>query len=301
MSVFICLSGLSLKKTLEVENALTMNLSRRKSFCSGKTIAFCGFLCAVLTTALQLGEIEQTRMDAANRPLEGSLENNVVLKQQLTTLKNIPTLGFRNVLADSVFLNFLQYFSDISEQSNIDIDQNLSPAFFDTIISLDPFYRNYYLFLSSSTTLYAAQPQRTVELMAKGLAEMNPDIMPNSFYVWRYKGVDELLFLGDSQSAQDSFEKAADWASRSDAPESELVEKASRQTADFLAADPESRYAQIAAWRSVLSNAVNEAIRDQAVERIQQLGGSIDMLEDANEQTGSIQTDNSAQTEIDRG
>ncbi|MGB7250575.1 MAG: hypothetical protein WBC73_16685 [Phormidesmis sp.] len=130
---------------------------------------------------------------------------------------------------------------------------------------------------------------------------MNPDIMPNSFYVWRYKGVDELLFLGDSQSAQDSFEKAADWASRSDAPESELVEKASRQTADFLAADPESRYAQIAAWRSVLSNAVNEAIRDQAVERIQQLGGSIDMLEDANEQTGSIQTDNSAQTEIDRG
>ncbi|MGB3791035.1 MAG: hypothetical protein WA949_23720 [Phormidesmis sp.] len=209
-----------------------------------------------------------------NSVLEYSVEASNKLEQKLNSISHIPPLGFRNLLANSVFLNFLQYFSDVSERETV--GQNLSPMFFDQIISLDPFYRDYYLFLSSSTTLYAAQPQRTVDLMSKGLERINPSLLSDSFYIWRYKGVDELLFLGDSQAAKKSFRKSAEWAAFSNLPESDLVGAASQQTAAFLERDPDSRYAQIAAWNSVLSNAMNESIRDKAIERIRVLSEEVD-------------------------
>ena len=37
-------------------------------------------------------------------------------KQSLKLIENTPSLGFRNLVANGVFLNFLQYFSDFSEE-----------------------------------------------------------------------------------------------------------------------------------------------------------------------------------------
>ena len=202
-----------------------------RSIVSGKvTISLLFFICVSSVAYLQTGKMKQVRSQSANAHIGAAK-----LQQRLSAIKNMPSLGFRNLLADSVFLSFLQYFSDVSDGNSV--ENNLSPAFFESIISLDPFYRNYYLFLSSSTTLYAAQPQKTIEIMDRGLEKINPSIMPDSFYIWRYKAVDELLFLGDSRSARTSFEKAAEWASQSSDPDSELVGMASQQSADFLEND----------------------------------------------------------------
>ncbi|NJN74904.1 MAG: hypothetical protein HC799_20065 [Limnothrix sp. RL_2_0] len=275
-----------MKKILQARIFLAMYFLGRKSPFHGKAAVCWGLACGVFITTFQSNEIKHLKIDAVNlsaedRPAEAYFKSDVELKETLTLLRYAPSLGFRNVLANGVFLNFLQYFSDISSDvsKHNDVGQNLSPEFFEAIISLDPFYKEYYLFLSSSTTLYAAQPQKTIALMARGLEKMDPNLMHDSFYIWRYKGVDELLFLGDGQSAKHSFEKAAEWASRSDEPDSDLIEMASRRTAAFLAADPESRYAQIAAWSSVLSHALNDTIRKRAIERIEELGGSVDLQE----------------------
>ena len=249
-------------------------------------------ICVSSVAYLQTGEVKQVRSQFANAHI-GAASN---LQQRLSAVENMPSLGFRNLLADSVFLSFLQYFSDVSDGNNV--DENLSPLFFESIISLDPFYRNYYLFLSSSTTLYAAQPQKTIEIMDRGLEKIDPGTMPDSFYIWRYKAVDELLFLGDSQSARKSFEKAAEWASQSSDPDSELVGMASQQTADFLENDPDSHQAQISAWSSVLFNALDDTTRKRAAERIEDLGGRVDFLENSNVHIESNVSDSSDESDM---
>ena len=107
--------------------------------------------------------------------------------------------------------------------------------------------------------------------MAMGLERIDPGLVSDSFYIWRYKGVDELLFLGDGESARQSFENAASWARHSNRADSDLIGRVSQQTADFLKQNPDSRYAQIAAWQSVLATSANEDIRKRAAQKIQDL------------------------------
>jgi hypothetical protein len=201
---------------------------------------------------------------------------------ELSAMSKMPALGFSNLLADWTFLNFLQYFGDDGARSIKGYE--LAPAFFEPIITHDPHYRTFYLFLSGSSSIYATTPQASVKLMNEGLAGLSPNEPPDGYYIWRYKGVDELLFLGDSQAAQNSFETAASWAEKSSDPASDMFEQLSRQTAQHLAANPQSKTAQINAWSSVLTTAIDDATRKRAVEQIRALGGDVVFFED-----GSIQ------------
>ena len=229
----------------------------------------------MLITILQSSEMRELKNSA---PLQSDSQTNAVgLKNRLIVLRHSPTFGFRNLLAGATFLNFLQYFSDTLTYP--DNSESLSPDFFDTILTFEPFYTPYYLFLSTSTTFHAAQPEKTVELMTRGLEQMEPTLLSDSFYIWRYKGIDELLFLGDGKAAQNSFETAASWAAQSDHPDSDLTEKASRQTADFLAQNPDSETAQMQAWGSVLASALSQTTRQQAISQIEKLGGTVTITE----------------------
>ncbi|HEY9624058.1 MAG TPA: hypothetical protein V6C78_27110 [Crinalium sp.] len=203
-------------------------------------------------------------------------------KVQLNLLERIPTFGFDNVLADWTFLNFLQYFGD--EPARKATDYTLSPDFFKVIINHNPYFLATYTFLSTSTALYAGLPEQSIAIMNKGLESLTPTTPPGSYFVWRNKGIDELLFLGDSQAARRSFESAADWASRSPLPGSEQVAEFSRQTANFLAKNPDSKIAQVSAWAMVLENAPDNRTRRTAANRIRALGGKIIISSD-----GSVQ------------
>ncbi|MGB7440222.1 MAG: hypothetical protein WA919_04080, partial [Coleofasciculaceae cyanobacterium] len=96
-----------------------------------------------------------------------------------------------------------------------------------------------------------------------------------SYYVWRYKGIDELLFLGDGQAAQQSFAKAAEWASTYSDPESQSIAAISSQTAEFLKNNPQSKAAQISAWAMVLGNATDKRTQQIAISQIEALGGKV--------------------------
>jgi len=100
--------------------------------------------------------------------------------------------------------------------------------------------------------------------------------MPGKYYyVWRYKGIDELLFLGKAKAAQQSFEMAAQWASRRNDPESQSIAAISERTAGFLSKNPNSRSAQVGAWSMVLGNKVDDRVRKIAISRIEALGGKV--------------------------
>jgi hypothetical protein len=131
------------------------------------------------------------------------------------------------------------------------------------------------LFLSTSISLFAGQPERSVALMIQGSQAMTPTLPPGGYRLWRYLGIDQLLFLGQGQAAQQSFLTAALWADQSPEPEAATVAQASRQTAAFLSQNSASKAAQISAWVQVLNLAVDERVQQRAIERIQALGGEI--------------------------
>ncbi len=194
-------------------------------------------------------------------------------KASLELLQKLPTFGFDNLVADWVFIEFLEYFGD--DEARQITDYRLSPEYFKIIVNHDPRFLDIYPFLSASTSIYAGKPELTIELMEKGLKSLDPHQQKHSYYVWRYKGTDELLFLGDPQAARQSFQKAAEWASIYPDEESQQVAQVSRQTAQFLENNSESKSAQVSAWGMVLQNAVDKQTRDTAVRRIEELGGKV--------------------------
>jgi hypothetical protein len=228
--------------------------------------------------ALQIPQLSELQKRAQAPSIEQARQAIEVEKLRLNLLKNSPSFGYDNVIADWAYLNFLQYFGD--EAARQLTDYRLSPDFFDVVIGRDPRFLQAYVFLSTSTAIYAGQPERSVALMNKGVEALTPTAPPGSHYVWRAKAIDELLFIGDAQAARRSFETAADWATASGLPGSENVVTVSRQTAKFLSTNPDSRMAQGAAWAMVLTSAVDDRTHQTAVQRIQALGGTVTQAPD---------------------
>ncbi|AUS99468.1 hypothetical protein CLI64_03155 [Nostoc sp. CENA543] len=194
-------------------------------------------------------------------------------KVRLDLLKQTPSFGYDNLMANWVYLNFLQYFGDdeIRERTGY----SLSPEYFDIILKHDPRFLEAYIALSTSTSLYAGVPERSIALMSESLKSLSPHVPEKSYYIWRYKGIDELLFLGDAKASESSFLMAANWASQYEDEESKFVAFTSQKTAEFLSRNPNSIYAQIATWGMILTNPVDEKTRKRAIDAIEKLGGQV--------------------------
>lgn len=218
----------------------------------------------------QLNKLSSSEQTASLETLEREIHSE---KLRLNLLRQLPAFGFDNLMADWVFLDFLQYFGD--EEVRVKTGYSLSPEYFEVVIARDPRFLQAYLSLSTSISLYAGMPERSIALMEFGLKSLSPKVPPRSYYIWRYKGIDELLFLGNAQAAKQSFATAAEWASTYSDEESKQVEIISRRTAQFLARNHKSKSAQIAAWTMVLNNPVDAQTRNLAIRRISALGAKV--------------------------
>jgi hypothetical protein len=203
-----------------------------------------------------------------------TLEREIKLeKKRLNLLNQMPSFGYDNLIADWVYLNFLQYFGD--EEARAKTGYSLSPEYFEVILGRDPRFLGAYLGMSTSTSMYAAMPEKSIELMEKSLKFLSPEVPKKSYYVWRYKGIDELLFLGDSQAAKQSFISAANWASNYPDDESKNIVHISQKTVNFLESNPNSKNARISSWVMVLNNQVDEKTRKRVISEIEALGGKV--------------------------
>ncbi|MEC4986317.1 MAG: hypothetical protein SAJ37_12665 [Oscillatoria sp. PMC 1068.18] len=229
---------------------------------------------------LQAPQLESITQQSTNKSVEDFQKESQLEQVRLNLLKKAPTFGFDNLFADWVFLQFLQYFGD--EEARNAIGYGLSLDYFDIIIDRDPLFRFAYYYASVSGAIYTAQPERSIAIMEKGLKSMTPEVPSGSYFLWRIKGTDELLFLGDSKAAIKSYETAAEWANISSEENSDYVAELSRQIADSLAKNPDSKSAQIYGWTTVFQNAVDDRTRETAIRRIQQLGGKIVVTPEGN-------------------
>ncbi|MEM9804989.1 MAG: hypothetical protein AAF959_06890 [Cyanobacteria bacterium P01_D01_bin.56] len=228
---------------------------------------------AIGIVSLQVSHLQHTKNRVSNNENFASAwdENNAA--QRLAMLSALPKFGYKNIFANWTFLNFLQYFGN-SELRSI-VGYGLSDNYFESIIDNDPYFISSYIFLVNSISMYAGKPEQSIDLLNKGLASLKPNVPSRSYFIWRHKGTDELLFIGDNKAAQNSYQTAAVWAEKSSDKDADLVAKISRKTAQFLATDPNSKPAQIGAWSEILLRATDNTIRQKAIANIEALGGSV--------------------------
>ncbi len=237
-------------------------------------ISFFAFCLSILGIGfIQFTEMQKILHTKKNVSL-ASLEQNIKLEAlRLKSLQEIPSFSYDNLIADWIYIDFLQYYGD-DEIRDI-TGYALSPEYFEVILKRDPRFLEAYLSLSTSTSLYAAMPERSIALMNQGLKSLTPAIPEKSYYVWRYKGSDELLFLGDAKSAQKSFAQAANWASTLPDEESKNLALFSQKTSEFLGRNPNSKYARISTWALILNYKVDDKTRQRAIKEIEALGGTV--------------------------
>jgi hypothetical protein len=199
-------------------------------------------------------------------------ERQTLKQVQLELLQKIPAFGFSNLVADWAFLDFVQYYGDGKGREVT--GYQLVPDYFQIVVNRDPRFITAYLFLDPATTLFAGRPRKSVELMNQGLKYLQPT-MPLAYQVWMYKGIDELLFLGETQEARESYQVAAEWAKLENTPIGVAHSERAQETAQFLAQNPDSKLARASAWMMILANARDEQTRKIALENLKKLGAEV--------------------------
>lgn len=233
----------------------------------------CVLGCVGAIALLQYPQLQRLKAGGQDLPIEVIRRDLAADQVQLDFLENTPSFGFRNLVANWAFLQFLQYFGDVEVRERT--DYRLSPEYFEVIVEKDPYFFVSYIFLTNSVSLYAGMPDRAVGLIEEGLTHMTPTIPLESPHVWRQKGIEELLFLGDAGASQESFSTAAEWAAVSNLPNRDRLAENSQQTADFLEQNPDSKNAQFTSWATVLRTAPDDLTRQLAFEAIVDLGGQV--------------------------
>jgi tetratricopeptide (TPR) repeat protein len=233
------------------------------------------FVAIVYLQAPQLAALKQQNQNTSKAHLQQEEAN---LKTQLSIAKTLPTFGFDNIVADWYFIDFIQYFGDSDLRKKAGYAAAME--YFDAILDRDPRFLFAYFYLSSTGSTYVGQPQRSVNLIEKGLKSLTPKVPNRGYYIWRLKAVDELIFLGKVQEARKSMLNAADWAGQYANEEGQNVAKLSRKTAAYLARNPNSKQAQFDAWNMVLGSAVDDIVVQRAIEGIRSTGGKVTISSD---------------------
>lgn len=230
-------------------------------------------LCILGISLMQAPKLQKLLINKQSSSVE-ALEKDIKKESlRLSLLQNLPSFGYKNLIANWVYIDFLQFFGD--EEARDKTGYSLSPEYFEVILGRDPRFLAAYLGLSVSSSLYAGMPEKSIALMEKGLKSLSPQLPQKSYFIWRYKGTDELLFLGNAKAAQTSFLKASEWANTYNDEESKHVAFLSQKTAEFLNRNPDSKSARVATWMTVLNNKVDEKTRKRAIREIEALGGQV--------------------------
>jgi hypothetical protein len=200
---------------------------------------------------------------------------------RLKMLKTIPSFGFDNLIADWTFLKFLQYFGD--DEAREVTGYNLSQDYFDIVTQRDPRWADIYVFLSTAISFYQGKPETAVNLIERGTSalSLSPQIHAQSWIVWRTKGLDELLLLGDIPESIHSHEMAADWVEKN--PEGQKLAPMFRATAEYLRRDPDSVPVRFTAWNTVYVQTTDKLVRQRAKQALVKLGAQVQKDKDGNE------------------
>jgi len=249
-------------------DSIKSNQPRRRRWLQPLTTVSIAVVALVGVIAIQRSQLNRPSLWISN-PKQAEQEE----KLRLQLLQRSPTLGFDNLIADWTFLNFLQYYGD--EPARTQTGYALSANFFDIITQRDPRFVESYLFLSGSVSYQSGNPTLAIQFMNRGTDALSPQIHPKAFLVWRFKGLDQLLLVGDVPGSIYSHEMAAKWAKGT--PDDDLS-RLFEATANFLRRDPNSTPVRFQAWTSVYYQALaanDKQTQERATREIVAMGGQV--------------------------
>jgi hypothetical protein len=171
-----------------------------------------------------------------------------------------------------------QYFGDGDARNHT--GYGLSSTYFRQIVDRDPRFVDAMIKLDTATSLFEGNPQSSVAFLGQSLIRITPEMISfgtPAYYLWFYKGVDQLLFLGDPFAAKRSYRMAMNWMEKSPIQTQQKRDLMARteQTIQFLERNPKSQSAQIGAWASLLGNLVDPRTIARVMTEIRNLGGEI--------------------------
>lgn len=234
-------------------------------------------VCVVSTISLQKDSL--SKIETA-RDKEAYQREQEVFTSDAKIRKKIPSFGFDNLIADLTFLKFIGYFGD-GEARQV-TGYSTVTDYFEDIVNRDPNFMQSHLVMSAANSIFAGRPDKTVDLMNQAIETINPQVPNYPFLLWTYKAADEILFLGDIEAANNSYEMAAKWARQSKYDVDIANEMAVRydKTASFLATNPDPTQAQFGAWMSILSSSKDQKTQDYIFNKLRELGAEIHVTPD---------------------
>ncbi len=227
--------------------------------------------------------LQQKNLEQAKKQLNEPqyMAQAKIAERQLTVARFLPAFGFNNLLADWVFLSFIQYFGDTKAREATNYE--LCPIYFGVVINQDPRFADAVNYLDVCTSIFAGYPKESIGYMQKSLSAMKPKMKAvtlRPYYIWRSLGIAQLLFLGQPLLAAESYKTAIQWAKFYDDPMSQQFINNTQQSVDFLKTNPDSRLAQIGAWASILSNNPDERMLKRVTKEVEALGGKVEISAD---------------------
>jgi hypothetical protein len=239
-----------------------------------------GWVLLALTTIVyiqlpRLDNIKNQQQQASKAQLQ---QETVEIKQQLSMLKYIPSFGYDNLVADWKYIDLVQYMGD-DNRTKVGFEALMD--YFDAVLDRDPRFLNAYLMMGGTASIFAGEPKRAVEIANKHLPLLSPKNPDRAYYIWRMKGVEELLFLGRTDDAKKSMLMTAEWTKAyagdkiESSSEAMNVGKVSAKAAADIDRNPDSRQAKFQAWNMVIDNAVDDRAIQRAVAEIKALGGKV--------------------------
>jgi hypothetical protein len=233
-------------------------------------------LVIICITSIIILQIPETKVQNSKLTVSEYQKLNNQEQLNLTFFQKLPSLGFQNILADWLYLKFIQYFGD--SQAREKIGYTLSPDYFTQIVDRDPRFVDAMIKLDTATSIFAGNPRKSVDLLAKSLDQIPSKLISvgtPSYYLWLYKGIDELLFLGNPKMAKKSYKMARNWAKTYPDQNSKNIVSRTEESINFLEKNPKSKVAQIGAWAVVLSNNPDPKTIKRAIQEITSLGGKV--------------------------
>jgi hypothetical protein len=210
--------------------------------------------------ALQYSTIEEVKAPDPQQDL-------LARQQSLGIATALGPLGFGNLGASWLWLDFIQYFGH--EDRSV-TGYRLAYPYLDTITNLDPLFFRAYRYSSSVLAFTAGEPENALAVLQKGTQIITPDIDPRAYQLHFDQAGVYFLLLGDSQRGRDSYYTTADWYEA--VPEHEGNGDTWRALGDRLVNSPNSRRVRFDVWMSLYRTTPDPDTQERILRELAQLG-----------------------------
>lgn len=186
------------------------------------------------------------------------------------------SMGFSNLLADRMWLGFIQYFGDFESRQRFGYD--LSGVMLSSIVDQDPYFIDAYMYATLAHAWKQAKPQDAIDFLKRGAFSIYPHVNPNAYRLWYQIALVEALWIGDARSAQLAFNKTAEWIEVLTSKQKEqagiILNPASlRALGERFTVSPRSRQVRFDIWVQVLQELSSPDSQQLALSQIDALGG----------------------------